>query len=236
MQWYPFFGINVKPRKERIMLKQKRDVLIASLVVIAVAVLSLFSALLLYSYAYSGGLTEMRLQNQVLVNHMEGTLAVKSALTENNASVIRNFPDCGNDPIVTLFDEQAERIEAVALVFAGFPDGSMILNTGWQPVGHVYGPERPWYIAAAQNPGEVVFVRPYMGSVSLQFVIAAARTVAEDSAESGVVAVSLYFSALTDYVSSNDGVSQSLSFIIDSEGYILYHPDPAFAPFDDFTF
>ena len=111
------------------MLKQKRDILIASIVIIAVASLTLFSALSLYSYAYSESIAEMRLQNQVIINDMEGNLAVKSALAENNASVIRNFPDCGIDPVVTLFAEQVESIDAVALVFAGFPDGSMILNT-----------------------------------------------------------------------------------------------------------
>ena len=98
------------------MFNQKKNIFTAAILIVIVSILTLFSVLTLYSYARSENINEMRRQNRALVNHLEGALVVKSALAENNASVIRNF-DAAIVPLINLFAEQVEGVDEVALVF-----------------------------------------------------------------------------------------------------------------------
>ena len=204
-------------------------------IVIIMITLAVISGITLYSSVYNESINAMRQQNQALVNRLEGWLTVKEALIENNAMLMRD-PNIDVSAVTSYFSEQVERIDDIDLAFAGLPDGRMILSTGLETTGEVFGPKRPWYIEAAQNPGQVIFTRPYMGAATRRLVFAAARTVDNDNANLGVVAVSIPLAAVTNHIAPDDSISVSTSFIIDSHGYILFHPDPAFAPIDDFMF
>jgi len=205
--------------------------------VFSLVILAVFTGIMSYQSVYRESINTMYQQNRALISRMEGWLTIKIYLAENNAMMLRDA-DVNRDMVIRHFSEQAETMEDVSVVFAGFPDGSIIFSGDWEVSDDVYACERPWYIAAAETPGEVVFSRPFWGGATKEMAFSAVRTISNYDDSLGVVALSLPFSAMISYIEQDNGTqhSHSYSFIIDDLGNILFHPDPVYAPLDDFNF
>ena len=170
-------------------------------------------------------------QNRSVVNEIECRLTLIAALVENNAAVMRRPVVC-DEMLRDIFTHQKRTVDDIAMVYAGFPDGRTLTGYAGEAEG-VYAPFQPWYIAAAKNPGELVFIRPYFDADTGQFVFSAARTIGDDISL-GVVAISIAVEQLTNEIAEPGNEYGSFSYILDSDGTIIFHHYPRFAP-DDYS-
>jgi len=217
--------------------KQQRDIVAPILISIGISLVALviIFGVISYTTVYNESINTLRQQNRAVVNRLEGWLEVKSAIIENNALLLRN-PDITIDMVMRHITAQAEMVEDVSIVFAGFPDGRFIFSGEWEVAEDLYLPFRPWYRAAVQSPGQVVFTRPYMGAATLRLGFAAARTVGDYDDSLGVIALSIPFAAVIDHIEHDTITRDNFSIILDSYGSVLSHPNPAFAPIGDLIF
>ena len=205
------------------------------LIVISLVSLSVISSITTYRAVYNESINAIRQQNRAFINRIDGWIALKGNLIEYGAMLLRSL-DVSQDIAFALLTAITEINEDVSDVYLGFPDGTGFsilgnpLPSGWIAYG------RPWYIEAAQRPGEVIFTSPYMDVILNRLAFASVRTIGNYDDSLGVVALHIPFTTMVDYVLQANDMTESFSFILDRNGNILLHPNPAFLPLDDFTF
>ncbi|MCL2852806.1 MAG: ATP-binding protein [Defluviitaleaceae bacterium] len=219
------------------MLKQQRDIVAPILIIIGISlvILAVISGITSYTAVYNESINTMRQQNRALVNRLEGWIDVKGTVVENNAMLLRD-PDVSRDMVAAYFTAQMQTMDDIAAVYAGFPDGSLIFGGQWDVPQGWYSPVRPWYVAASQNPGEVVFIPPYTDILLGQLAFASARTISSYDPSLGVVALNVPLDTMAEHIALDNDFAYSFSFIVSHSGSILFHPDPDFAPLTDLAF
>ncbi|MCL2617870.1 MAG: PAS domain-containing protein, partial [Defluviitaleaceae bacterium] len=205
------------------------------LVVLGLVGFAVVTGITSYFAFYNESINTMQQQNRALINRMEGWLGRKSTQTENNAMIMREI-QISEDGMREYFGLLADIMYDVSVAFAGFPDGRIVFGGEWEVEEDVFAPARPWYIAAAESPGQVIFSNPYMGTATRNLAFAAARTVSNYDDSLGVVALSLPFDRLADYVAQDGALYYGFSSIVDNYGNVLFHVNPYFEPEGDFTF
>jgi len=212
------------------LVKKKRSLFMAILIITLIGLLGLVVATGVASYlsVYNESIDVIRQQNRALTSQIDRWISVKINQVENSASLLRN-PLVDMEMVASHFHEQSDIMGGEFIIFAGFPDGSIILGGDWT-TPDIMSYDREWYIAAVERPGHIVYSRPFMGAASEELVFAVARTVSNYSDELGVAALSIPLRVLGEYVLEIDAEYSGFSFIIDYEGNILFYPDPEFAP------
>ncbi|MDR1647094.1 MAG: diguanylate cyclase [Zoogloeaceae bacterium] len=92
--------------------------------------------------------------------------------------------------------------------------------------------QREWYQKAMRHIGQVIFSGPYIDAKTHEICITYSRTIASNSGRHGVVAIDISLEKLINSVLNlNPTTSTSTRFfIVDSDGNIILHPDPAMRP------
>ncbi|MCL2575765.1 MAG: ATP-binding protein [Defluviitaleaceae bacterium] len=211
----------------------KRKVNIATPILIFIVLifvaLAVTTGILSYLSLYNESINTARQQNLALVSQMDRWLAVKANQVENNVAMLRD-DDISTATIINHFGVQSENIDGINLVFTGFPDGHILYGGGWNT--NTFAPERAWYIAAVQSPGQIVFSEPYMSIVTQEMTFAVARTVNDANDSEGVSAASLSFGAFQNYIIQDDDSSANNSFVLNADGGLLFHISEGFAEDD----
>jgi len=217
--------------------QKQRDIVVPILILagLVLASLAVVSGIASYFSVYNESINIMRQENRALINRIDGWINLKENLVEYNAMLLRS-PDFDNETTFAYFSAIAEANEDISDVYLGFPDGAAYsgAQNGAPEKWPAY--ERPWFVAAARSPGEVVFTRPYLDVTLNQLAIASARTISDHDESLGVVALSMPVATMMAYVTEADDILHSVSFILGADGDILMHPDPIRAPIDDDVF
>ena len=228
---------DMKERTREAPARRQRNIAapILALIVVGLVSLAVISSITTYLSVYNESINAMHQQNRAFINRIDGWISLKGNLVRYNATLLRNL-GFDRDIAFPFLAAIVEINEDVSDVYIGFPDGTGFsvmgnpLPSGWVAYG------RPWYIEAAQRPGEVVFTSPYMDIILNRLAFASVRTIGDRDDSLGVVALHVPFTTMADYVAQANEMTDSFSFILDADGNILLHPNPAFLPIDDFTF
>jgi len=217
--------------------RKQRDMLASILILVGISLVTLavISGVTSYRAVYHENINSMRQQNRALVNRLEGWIALKGSLVENNAMLLRDS-NVRRETALEYFIRQTDSMDDVSAVYAGFPDGSLVFGAEWDIPEGWYFSERPWYMTAASNPGQVVFTRPYMDANLNDLAFSGVRTISDFGTELGVAALDIPLNTMAELIASDNEYTHSFSFILDYNGDILFHPDTAYVPLDDFTF
>jgi PAS domain-containing protein len=177
----------------------------------------------------------MKQENISLMNKIDGWISSKGELAQNNAILLRN-PETSREFAKAYFTDIVNVSADVSDVYAGFADNTGIFGMGWEPDETWEATQRPWFRAAAGQPGQIVYPPPYYDRSLNQLAFAIVRTVNNSNADAGVVSIDIPLDTMVHYVRQANADSVSTSFLLDTNGDILMHPDPAFAPNADATF
>ena len=206
------------------------------IVILILITLTTITGIISYAEAYNNSIDSITQEQRAVANRLEGWLSVMANRAEHNALLLREL-EMDISTVIHYFSLQAEAIDDLSIAFAGFPDGSLIFGGNWEVATDLNITIRPWYVAAMQAPGQIVFSRPYMGAATGELAFAATRTVGNDDDSLGIVALSLPFNRMQRFIMQEMGFSDQHSvMIIDSNGGILLHPDPTLAPISDIAF
>ncbi len=82
--------------------------------------------------------------------------------------------------------------------------------------------ERPWYIAAKENPDEIVMIEPYRSVTATDINIGVEKALVDENGEVfGVVGMDVTLENLTDYISNMEVGKGGWAILIDENGDIL---------------
>jgi len=188
-----------------------------------------------FSAIYQESINTLTQQNMALAHRIDGWLASRMELAENSATLLRD-PNVSREVALTYFTALVNAHGDVSDVYAGFQDGTGIFGMGWEPFEGWYAYERPWFLAAAANPGQVVLTVPWFDLSLHQLAFSNVRTINNYDAEAGVVSVDIPLQTMADFVDEANVGTDAFSFLVAPNGDILLHPDPDFQPDDDATF
>ena len=133
------------------------------------------------------------------------------------------------DDFTTIAERIAGRYDAIESIFIGFSDGSSINSRGWTPHAAWIVNQRPWYIAAREvPPGQIAVVDPYISFSTGEIVISMATHCASIR---GVIRATIPLNYVFERISQQEVAAGGFFLLVNEEGKILTHPDPAFAPY-----
>lgn len=109
-------------------------------------------------------------------------------------------------------------------VYIGLIDGTMIDGADWLPP-QGYDPRvRPWYLKAVKE-NKIAFTTPYVDLTTHKMVIAIVRPLVVNQEFVGVLSSDIILDTLEKNVMNVKIGNSGYTFIIDSQGIVLVHPD-----------
>ncbi|MFP3041570.1 response regulator [Treponema primitia] len=153
---------------------------------------------------------------------------VQTAISVEGRLEIGQTPGQIEDYFFTIRNRLAENLEILNgfIDFYGFVSGEFVSGTLWRP-GESYIPqERPWYIAAMEQPGKPSFTGPYIDAHTGVMVVSASVTLLDrDEKILGVIAVDVRLYEIADYVSSLQFSRGGYGLLVDQNLTVVAHPN-----------
>lgn len=162
---------------------------------------------------------DVRVLNNILNNEIEPKLADALYFTKKFSK--ENYSGEGKIALVKEFDQYKALHPAVEGVFLGTTEGQMISTTR-KTYDAKYDPrERPWYIQADSNSGEIIITPPYVSHSTGNVVVTVAKKVQD---ESGIVGIDVSLAAVQEIIESVKIGDKGYVIIIDQNRQFVVHP------------
>ncbi|HOO74921.1 MAG: methyl-accepting chemotaxis protein [Thermotogae bacterium] len=144
-----------------------------------------------------------------------------------NEDVINSY-DNSNDERIIVLKELKNIVTSYPFIisaYLGLENGSMLI----QPEGQLpddYDPRiRPWYKDGKSNPDKFVITEPYVDMLTNSLLISTVKALKVSGKVTGVFGLDLDMEILSEILSENILYSSQYSFVINSEGNAIIHPD-----------
>ena len=198
---------------------------------LSVALVSAVSATV--SYRITSSLLNNRVAELVTAKTREfdDWFATRALIIDGLAQDIEATGDFGNAHLTKLITSKMKTYaKEMQDFYIGFADSRRPLSgVGFVPPDTYDARTRPWY-RAAEKSGSVVFTEPYLDAMTGHLIITVAKAIRRDGELVGVLATDFSIAELINKVNALRVGENSYALLMDAQGHILAHPDPAFAP------
>jgi signal transduction histidine kinase/CheY-like chemotaxis protein len=176
------------------------------------------------------------------VTRINGWLSGHTYYVSAMAAALGHMPDISTAKLKELIQAYSDTGEQYSHVYMGFPDGTAVWSTDWEPnYEHYKTYERDWYTGALRNPGRPYITEPYAGARSSGYYsadgnpvnpervyyLSISKAVLVSGEVIGVAAVDIYIDILDGVVASTEAGEGGHAFITNSSGDFLVHPSYA---------
>ena len=139
--------------------------------------------------------------------------------------------DMDSDTILPMLIRHSDDNPDYYAVYVGYPDGTGAFSDLWVPDYNEWKAfEREWYQGAVANPGVPYITDLYIDATTGEFCLTLSVAITQGNNILGVMAVDIFTSVLDEVVFSASVGDKSYAFLTDSEGYIMEHHNPDYAP------
>lgn len=115
----------------------------------------------------------------------------------------------------------------------GYVRGEFLDGSGWVPPSDYVAESRPWYTAAIESNGDIVFSEPYIDSETGGMCISFSKMVFDQNQQfCGVLAIDLKLNRITDYVEKQQISNNGYGILISNTMMITAHPQVSFVGTD----
>ena len=150
-------------------------------------------------------------------------LSQRVRIVEATAGAVQQIP-IGDNPQIQRLLKTAMQAGNFSDVYIGLGDGTMIDGADWVPPAG-YDPRiRPWYQKAVAAD-QTAFTTPYVDMTTNKMVIAIVRPLTVDNRFVGVLSSDVILDWLRQNVMNVKIGETGYTFIVDSQGTVLVHPD-----------
>ena len=211
-------------------LKGKVILLIIVISAIPLALLTLYNAFSFYNKTVEG-------VNTLLQSRNESTKDFSDNYIETLESMINYISEDANvkGAYSNEFDERQwmlinfqniyESYDQVRAVYLGLRDKTMLIKPD-QNLPSDYDPTaRPWYSGAVNNRGEVYITDPYSDASTGDTLITMSKAIVSNGQIVGVLGLDLSMTALVEVVSQETQYETAYSFLVNSRGITVIHPN-----------
>ena len=111
-------------------------------------------------------------------------------------------------------------------VYVGYPDGSVLCGSKWQPDDPTWkANKRSWYIAADEAKDKIAYTDVYIDADTKKPVVTIAKAIRDKSGKtSAVMGIDMSLEQLDSLLSDEAIGSTGYPFILDEQGRFLIHP------------
>lgn len=189
------------------------------------------------SYAVSYRITSSLLDTRVAelaaakAREFDAWFAAKELIIEGLAQDIEAMGDFGNERLTTLIRSKMKVYsKEMQDFYIGFADSRRPLSgVGWTAPDDYDARTRPWF-RAAEKSDRVIITEPYLDAMTGGQIITVARALRSGGRLAGVLATDFSIAELIHTANSLQAGENGYALLIDAQGHILAHPDPALAP------
>ncbi|GHU43675.1 hypothetical protein FACS1894111_09680 [Clostridia bacterium] len=226
-------------KRKNVSIKDRILVFVIIFLIACTGMVSLISGFNLYARSSEEVKNSVSQKNIILTQTINGTFARYQSCVDEAAQFIHANPKLTGEDCERFFNllinspyVNGEYYDA----FIGYTDGTAIHGTGWiPPYPQWQSYNRAWWKVAEESPGMPVFCEPYLDMDTGELGVSVSMTVHPENVSEGVVGIDLPLSDLVDFVKESNEDPLVQSFIVNSSGDILIHPDTDLAPFEDGT-
>jgi diguanylate cyclase (GGDEF)-like protein/PAS domain S-box-containing protein len=149
--------------------------------------------------------------------------------TERALDVFASNPGLGHSEVPLAEWHEYRRFHPnITAVYFGAADGQIFMSTAFPHTPKLDPRKRPWYQQARQNPGATEWSSVYLDEITGRPVVTAARAVyAADGGLKGVIGIDVSLYMLSDIVRKIYFEQGGYAVLVDRDGRIIAHPDPA---------
>ncbi|MDR2717290.1 MAG: response regulator [Treponema sp.] len=202
-----------------------------------------FTVMVISSYLYMERLMLARLEGEVnnaldfMQSSVENDLQEPEKLLQSVSQSMRNMIINGYNsdmiqsyikeitPSVIKYEKQKLSINRMYGYFDVF-NGLQLNNGEWAPTGDNNPMESPWYKAAVEANGKVVYTLPYFNARIRSYVLTYALQIFKDDQPLAVLAIDVPIDKVIDYVTAMQIVEDGYGMLVDENLGIIAHPDP----------
>ena len=167
---------------------------------------------------------------QSLSSNIGNKLARQSRTIEAAATFIA-LQQWDNNEILSYLEALLENNDNFVSIYYGTPENEMINASGWEPPEDFDLRERPWYTKAL-NDEEIIFTEAFTNASTDLIIVTVACPVYDSSSGEllGVVGGDLSMEQIVNLVQTKSIENIGHSFLIDSKGHVLAHPELEYGP------
>ncbi|MDR0929530.1 MAG: response regulator [Oscillospiraceae bacterium] len=204
-------------------------------------VLAAFIAMVVFTYFYVSGIV----REQMLTIGEETMNTIQTSVSGTLGETELNFSSMSRDMRHLLQDNASNEVLLENLVNTNnafsqddspmpefmkvyaYMRGEWLDGSGWVPPEGYYAPNRPWYIGAVQNDGDIYFTAPYLDAETGGMCISFSQELYDAQGVSqGVIAIDLKLLSITEYVSAQRLANNGYGVLIGNDGTIVAHKNP----------
>lgn len=205
-------------------LKSKLTLVFSLLTAVILLVASTAGYLFTKEQVTTGIQKEMTASASSHVNRLDGWLLSKAKMLEITTGTIQSTLGDGEPTVQSLAGYKTADKE-LSDVYYGSKEGKMVDGSGWTPPADYDPRVRVWYKSATEQ-GKLVFTDPYMDMVTKQMAVSVAMPYKSTAGQvRGVISADILLQTLVENVKNIKLYGEGYSFLLDSKGQILAHPD-----------
>ncbi|MDR3089645.1 MAG: diguanylate cyclase [Desulfobulbaceae bacterium] len=208
---------------------------------LAFTLISLGTAVLVYQLSLDGSITSLRAASDALAADVNGWFQRAMADCAQTARIVDGLYDFHGG--VSTVDERRHVYKALVAANKQYLDiydsvgpQEFISGVGDTVPAGFDATRRVWYIEAMKNPGKTTIVSPYIDIITGQTCMTFAQTISPNDGSRGVMGVDITLDQIRDYIGKANTNPKSRFAIVDDNGRIIMHPDPALMPRQDGSF
>jgi signal transduction histidine kinase/CheY-like chemotaxis protein len=202
-----------------------------------------FTLMVILSYLYVEKMMLSRLEDAVNTSldfmqvSIETDLAEPEKLLQSISQSVRNMIINGYSP--DMIQKYIKEDMAPSVIkhekrklginrFYGYFDvfnGLHLINGEWEPSVEVNLQESPWYKAAVEANGRVVFTTPYFNARIRSYVLTYSRQIFNGDKPLAVIAIDVPIDKIIDYVTGMHVTDEGYGILLDENLSLIAHPD-----------
>ncbi|CUH94827.1 hypothetical protein P22_0893 [Propionispora sp. 2/2-37] len=159
---------------------------------------------------------------QKYVSETEATVNLLTNSPEFMASVRSGKID---SQVIKEWENQRRFNDHIYYIYFGSENGQLAITPAWKPYSGYDLRERPWYKAACNNPGAIVWSSPYVEPASSRTVISAVKCIEEQDRLLGVFAMDTSLYRLSEIVRNMNLGTGAYAMLVNRDANVIAHDD-----------
>lgn len=210
-------------------LSMKREIFLLSFFFLAIVSLIFLGVFLriLYRLNVESAENSLRECNSKIVTYTEGMFhenATTVELLSHDLALLHSRESSAEVPAV--FDTVLQANKNITYIYAGYADGTIYISD--YPVPENFNPaNRPWYLAASETEGVARLV--YCDAATGEWLFSQCKKLVDKEGNMiGAVSIDCSNESITNQLSARYQYKSQRSFIMNSEGTVVIHPDETY--------
>jgi len=202
-------------------LNQKLMILMALFVVVGVIMMYLFVRAVISDVIYDNILDNIYQHRTHQAIQLDELFVQHSIIVESLSNIL---PYVGMEYYQNIIERAANDLDYAKSFWVALEDGSFYSSTRWMPPDWFVNTERPWWLLAESQSGEVAITLPYVSLETGRITATVSRHIENWSGQEGVAASNLDMDLIEKKLLDFERDEEGDFILLGSRGEVIFHP------------